>query len=103
MRKLFFTLAFVLVTSIGFANENTINNSDLVDLLKISTIEKSDLAFLVKSSNAELSDYTIITSKIINEDYSCTEYHAIYYQGNFVGSFETIESGDDCGYTAHWL
>ncbi|WP_282115753.1 hypothetical protein [Cellulophaga baltica] len=89
MRKLFFTLAFVLVTSIGFANDNIENKSEELKVFKELKVVDSD--------------YTIITKILINEDFECYEYHAIFYRGTLVKEFLTVEEGNDCGYTGHYL
>lgn len=80
MKNIFFTLAFMLITSFAFAN--------------------TDSNEVEKDSKSEDVVYTVI-EKVINDDFTCQIYHYAYINGRYIGSFivEAPDSHPDCGGT----
>lgn len=86
MKKIVFVLAFMLINGIAFA-DNTNEN--------------------ILSTEVKNSNFTGKVIKIIiNNDFTCTEFHAVYYDGELVAEFEVElpDGSSDCnGIVHHYL
>lgn len=79
MKKVIFMLAFILTSTFSFANELTSNET-------------------IKEPNK----IEVKVNTVLNEDFSCSETHYVYYDGVLVAEFE-IEKEDDCETTLHLI
>lgn len=86
MKKLFILSVLLLACNVAFA---TTNMNETIETF--TTVE------------VENSEYTVVITKTVDDKLFCTEYHAIYYRGELVAEFESVEAGDDCGVTLHYL
>lgn len=89
MKKLFFLPVLFLLFSFN-------TNSDL----KVETNVKTKSFTIIESEN---SAYKTVITRVITDDFFCTEHHGVYYRGKLVATFTTEESGDGCGFTGHWI